>query len=181
MQLYLENSKNRQRARKGYTLIELSVVMVLVMLIASTLVAMLTQQTQFFRWWKTQDFIAEDAPLTNAMVVRLFAQADAFRIHRNRSSAMDGTNGVTAGGRAMLLGFTEGDGTKRKGVIWYARATGALWYGVVNEDDTMPNRNRWIIASGISDATFSVVNGTMQITLTGPYGGQLTYAATPSL
>jgi prepilin-type N-terminal cleavage/methylation domain-containing protein len=41
--------KNIQKYRQGYTLIELSVVMVLVMLIASTLVGLLTQQVQFFR------------------------------------------------------------------------------------------------------------------------------------
>lgn len=180
MQNHIQYSKKRQGGGKGYTLVELSVVMVLVILIASTLVTMLSQQVQFFKWWKTQDFIAEDAPLTNAMVVRLFAKADAFRIHSTKDGALAGTGGVTADGTAMLLGFTEGDGTKRKGVIWFD-GDNSLWYGTVNADDTMPDGNTWRIASGIAAATFAVVDSTMQLTLTGPYGGQLTYAATPSL
>lgn len=177
-------NKNGGSRCRGYTLIELSVVMILVILISSTLVSMLAQQTQFFRWWQTQDFIAEEAPLTNAMVVRLFSNADAFRIHDTQANAILDAGGTTAGGAAMTLGFTEPDGTKIKGILWFIPGTTELWYGVFNAaGNAVPAGNTWRVARGIDTAnsSFSVVSGTMQLTLTGPFGGQVTYAATPSL
>lgn len=168
--------------KRGYTLIELSVVIVLVILIATTLVSMLQQQTQFIRWWKTQDFIAEDAPLTNAMVARLFSNADAFRLHDTQANAILNTGGVVAGGTAMTLGFTQPDGTRVKGLLWFQN--NELWYGVFNAAGTaVPVANSWRVAREVDTAnsSFSVVGGVMQLTLTGPYGGSATYAATPSL
>ena len=145
---------------KGYTLIELTVVFVLVILIASTLTSMLSQQVQFYTWWNTQRFIAEEAPLANNIVVRLFARADSFRTIT--------TDGVDT----MQLGFVNDAGATTYGVISYN--AGALQY-------SYNGTPAWNIASGLSSASFNTVADTLQFTLTGPYGGQVTYAATPAL
>ncbi|PQJ27557.1 prepilin-type N-terminal cleavage/methylation domain-containing protein [Rubritalea profundi] len=150
------------KRRKGYTLIELSVVLVLVVLIASTLVSMLSQQVQFYTWWNTQRFIAEEAPLANNIVVRLFAKADTFRTVTN------------AGATSMQLGFVQNNGTTLYGVISYNAGTSSLQY-------SYDGGAAWNIASGLSAANFNTVGNTLQFTLTGPYGGQVTYAATPAL
>ena len=171
---------------RGYTLVELSVVMVLVVLIATTLVSMLSQQTQFIRWWKTQDFIAEDAPMTNAMVARLFSNADAFRIHTDQAAAIANTGATT--GAAMTLGFTQPDGSRVRGLLWFQ--SGELMYGNFNAAGTAIVGS-WRVAkdvntdtvAGVIQSSFAVdaVTGTMLLTLTGPYGGRATYGVTPSL
>lgn len=169
----------KQKNKKGYTLIEMSVVMVLIVLIASTLTSMLGQQVQFIRWWDTQKFIAEDAPLVNNMVVRLFSQADGFQVYDNTGA------GTTANGDTLLLGFTNaGDGGKSFGRIQFDAATNSLEYS--NMEDLGAGLvevagSTWTMASGVSGADFSVVNGIMELTLVGPFGGTITYAATPSL
>jgi len=148
-------------------LIELSVVLVLIIMIAGTLVSMLSQQVQFYTWWNTQRFIAEEAPLANNIVVRLFAKADSFRTVND----------------TMVLGFVQDDGTTTYGELSYAAPTapatlGSLQYSYDNGVDTpVP----WDVARGLSSANFNTVGNTLQFTLTGPYGGQVTYAATPAL
>ena len=197
--------RSKQNKRRGYTLIELSVVIVLVILIASTLTAMLRQQVQFFTWWDSQKFIAEEAPLINSVVVRVFSNADTFRLHAGanaaaaKANALANVGGVTAGATCMVLGFADATGTKSFGLIEFVNpnpavpGSGQLWFNTLNAAGNAVALNagaavRWKIASGIQAANFSVVsdpalgaNGMMNLTLTGPYGGQVTYAATPSL
>jgi len=168
------------RRPTGFTLVELSVVFVLVVLIASALVTMLKQQVQFSTWWNTQKFIVEDAPLANNMVVRVFGKADAFKIYSDKTAALAGGAGTTANGTAMLVGYSQGDGSKKFGLVEFDGATNELKYNVLN-DAGSGVVSSWTIAGGVSAASFDVVNSTMQLTLTGPYGGQVTYAATPSL
>jgi prepilin-type N-terminal cleavage/methylation domain-containing protein len=144
------------KKRKGYTLIELSVVLVLIVMIAGILVSMLSQQVQFYTWWNTQKFIAEDAPLANNIVVRLFAKADTF----------------SSNGSSMTLGFVEADGITRYGVISHAGSTLQYSYN---------DQASWDIVRGVPEVNFNTVGDTLQFTMTGPYGGQVTYAATPAL
>ena len=163
------------RKNKGYTLIELTVVLVLVMLIAATLVTMLTQQLQFYAWWNTQRFIAEEAPIANNIIVRLFSKADSFR------TLPDPNGGAPT---AMQLGFVDANGgATTYGVLSYvapvAPATlGSLQYAY---DNGIIAPVAWNVASGLSGALFETVGNTLQFTLTGPYGGEVTYAATPAL
>lgn len=189
--------RTNYKKRKGYTLIELSVVMVLVVMIASSLTAMLKQQVQFFVWWDSQKFIAEEAPLINSLVVRVFSNADAFRLHDTTANALINAGGVTAGATCMVLGFAQADGSKEYGLIEFDAVNGELWFntlevsaagGLAVAVDAAGSAIRWKIASGIDTADFSVVNdpalgdnGMMNLTLTGPYGGEVTYAATPAL
>ena len=147
------------RKRMAYTLIELSVVIVLVILIATTLTSMLSQQVQFYTWWNTQRFIAEEAPLANNIVVRLFAKADTF----------------SSNGTSLTLGFVQPNGTTNYGVITHTGTSLKYIYNSTSPAD------EWDIARGVSAAAFNTVGNTLQFTLTSPYGGQVTYAATPAL
>lgn len=180
----MKKFRKQTNRKRGFTLIELSVVMVLVVIISSTLTAMLGQQLQFFKWWHTQKFIAEDAPLINSLVVRIYSNADAFRIHSTKTGALAGTGGTQADGEAMLLGFSQANGETAYGIIEYDLANEKLIYNNVIVDAATGVKSQggqWTIASGVADASFDIVDKTMQLTMTGPYGGQITYAATPSL
>lgn len=176
------------KKKKGYTLIEMSVVMVLIVLIASTLSSMLGQQVQFMNWWNTQKFIAEDAPLVNNMVIRLFSNADAYRVHDGRTQALEQNVGELTGD-TLLLGFAQpgndsNNATKQWGLIEYDDTNDRVRYTAVTNTNgtlTVNDANTWTMASGVEDAAFTVANGVLRVTLTGPYGGQVTYAATPTL
>ncbi|WP_018970146.1 prepilin-type N-terminal cleavage/methylation domain-containing protein [Rubritalea marina] len=169
------------KKRKGYTLIELTVVMVLVMLIATATLGLFQQQIQFLNWWNTQKFIGEDAPFANSMIVRVFSKADEFKIYADQATALGGTGvGTTAGGAVIMLGFSQADGSKDYGLIAYDAANDRVDFHVLNATATGIDSS-WTIVSGVANASFDVVGGVMQLQLTGSYGGQVTYAANPSL
>lgn len=170
--------------RRAYTLIELSVVMVLVMLVASTLTTMLHQQLNFFGWLNTQNFLVEKAPVTNNMMVRILSQADAFRIHTSKADALSDINGVTANGSVLVLGFSQPDGSREYGLVEFSKAsgknTGEIRYYTLNQaGDT--SVSSWRVSSGIADVKFGITNGVLIMELTCPYGGKIKYAASSSL
>ncbi len=173
---------NNKKKRKGYTLIELTVVLVLVVLIATTLVSMLSQQVQFYTWWNTQKFIAEDAPLTNTLVVRLLAKADNGKIYTDKATALAGGAGVTANGTVLLLDFAQADGATIHTLIEYDSAEEELRYNILNAAGSAVDSS-WVITSGVANASFDLLADgvSYQFTLTGPYGGQLTFATSPSI
>lgn len=170
----------KDKTSKGFTLIELSIVMILVILIAGSLVTMMRQQVLFFKWWNTQNFIAEEAPLINSAVVRIFSNANNFTIFSDLNAITTQQAGVTADGDAILLIFSQPDGSSARGAIVFDSTEGELVYNNLNATGTSVTSS-WVIARGIEDASFDVVADTMQLTLKGPYGGELTYAATPTL
>lgn len=170
-----------KRQKKGYTLIELSVVIVLVVLIASTLTSMLSQQLQFFKWWNTQKFIAEDAPLANNMVVRLFSNADVFRVHSTKAGAVAGTGGTTAGGSAVCLSYAQPGGGREYGVLYHDSTNQTIEYAKLTGGNAITAGDEWTLVSGIPSTSFDVVDGILAMTLTGPYGGEVTYYANSSL
>jgi len=170
--------------KRGFTLIEMGVVLILSLLIASTSVTMLNQQVNFYQWLNSQNFLLQEAPVTNSLVVRILSQADAFRIHATQAEALSDTNGLTTGGQVLVVGFSQPDGSQRYGILQFQRdvgdATGVLSYSPLNEAGTAVN-STWTVTSGAADIEFGIDNGILIITMTGPYGGELTYAATSSL
>lgn len=170
--------------RRGFTLIEMGVVLVLSLLIASTSVTMLNQQVSFYQWLNSQNFLLQEAPVTNSLVVRILSQADAFRIHSIEEDALSDTNGLTTGGKVLVVGFSQPDGSQRYGLLKFEKEdgdpTGIFSYSPLNEAGTAV-ASTWTITSGAADIEFGIVNGILIIEMTGPYGGQLTYAATSSL
>lgn len=171
--------------RRAFTLIEVTVVMILVVMVASTLTVMLSQQVHFLSWLNTQKFLVEKAPVTNNMMVRILSQADAFRIHRSKSEALADSNGVTSAGTVLVLGFSQPDGSREYGLIDFSIAsgenTGELRYYVL-EQDGATEVSSWVISSGIGAVDFSISDeGVLIMQLTGPYGETIKYAASSSL
>lgn len=170
--------------KRGVTLIEMTVTMVLVMLIASTSLVMLNQQTDFYVWLNSQKFLVDDAPATNSLVVRILSQADAFKVHTSQSDALASTGGVTSGGSILVLGFAQPDGSREYGMLEFSKgsgaATGSLTYSVLSQSGSSVNSS-WTVANGIADATFEIENGILLFKMTGPFGAKIQHAASSSL
>ncbi|WP_159434930.1 PilW family protein [Rubritalea squalenifaciens] len=170
--------------RKGYTLIELVVVMMLGLLLATTSTMMLSQQVNFYTMLNSQKFVLEEAPVANSMMVRILSQADAFRIHGSQADALSDTNGLVANGSTMVIGFAQPDGSREFGLIEFTKADGAST-GTLKFHKLSPDASTiissWTITGGASNVTFGIQNGILIMTLTGPYGGQIQYAASSSL
>jgi len=188
-------SKGLIRAlRRGFTLIEMTVVLVLAAVVAFASTMMLNQQVNFYRWLTAQNFILQEAPVANNLVVRILSQADAFRIHNNRADALSDTNGLTTGGTSLVIGFAKPDGTRQFGLIEFnivpGDATGVLTYtSLVRPPIVTPTvlpdlvvDSEWIITTGAANVTFGIdANGVLVMDMTGPKGGNIQYAASSSL
>jgi prepilin-type N-terminal cleavage/methylation domain-containing protein len=169
-----------RRLRRGYTLIELSIVMMVGLGIASILMILVNQQFAFLKIYRAQNFLAEEAPIINNQLARIIGQADRFSIHNNIADAQAGTNAVMAGGTAVLLYFRQPDGTMLKGIVSYQNLAGmgqGLYYynipasGVAVAPD-------WAITRRPTAVAFSIDQGILRTTLTGPAGERIIYSGT---
>jgi len=149
------------------------------------MMSLLQQQVTFQRILRAQSFLVEEAPQVNNTITQILARADAFRIHNNLSDAVSDANAVTTGGKVLVVGFINPDGTRQFGIISFETGGGDATLGYYNLDPTIPFTNAgnpdWLISRRVQDADFFVDNGVFRVRLTGPAGETITYAGTPRL
>jgi len=163
------------KSRRGYTLIELSVAIACGLAAAALLMALVNQQFTFLRIYVAQNFLIREAPLINAHMNRLIGQAEWFRLHNSITDAPSGANPVTAGNASVLiLNYQQPNGTRQAAML--AFQNGALNYYLVPVAGAPTLQ--WAVTREASNVSFSVVNGLLAVTLTGPNGEVITYYGT---
>ena len=176
--------------RRGFTLIEATVALVLILLIAATSTTLLTQQFTYFRILQQQNFLVQDAPVINNMLSRILSQADAFRIHTNEAEAFDGSPGLTNvadNGNTLLIGYAQADGSRLFGLLTFVpptpgQLTGQLQFtNVDNVGGANVLGTPWILSSRVNNVDFSIdAEGILLITLQDQFQSEITYAGIAS-
>jgi type II secretory pathway pseudopilin PulG len=172
--------KPRQIAiRRGFTLIELTIAMVIGMAIGGMVMALFNQQLAFLRLYKTQSFLTEEAPVISMYVGKLLGKADRFRLHDSVADALAGTNPRLTASPVVVLNFRQPDGTMRASILSFEdRGTGpALYYYVVPTTGVL-GTPQWFVSNKPSNVVFTMEQGVLRMTLTGPAGEQITYSGT---
>ncbi len=170
--------------RRGFTLIEATVALVLILLIAATSTTLLTQQFTYFRILQQQNFLVQDAPVINNMLSRILSQADAFRIHASETQAIDGTTAGALTGNTLLIGYAQADGSRLFGLLTFipptnGNPTGQLRFRNVNSTGTLGTP--WILSSRVANVNFSIdAEGILLITLLDQFQSSITYAGIAS-
>ncbi|MES2658622.1 MAG: hypothetical protein V4689_08385 [Verrucomicrobiota bacterium] len=169
----------RHRLRRGMTLVELSVAMMLGMALGSMTLALFNQQLTFLKIFKAQNFLADEAPVISMYVSRLVGKADRFRLHDSVADALAGTNPRLTASPVVVLNFRQPDGSMRATILSFEnRGTGpALYYYVVPVSGVL-GEPQWAVTRSPADVTFAMVQGVLRMTLTGPSGEQITYSGT---
>lgn len=171
--------------KQGFTLPELATAMGLAMTIASIMMTLLQQQVTFHGIVKAQSFLVDDAPQINNTITQILSRADAYRIHQNLSDAVAGANAVTAGGKVLVLGYLNPDGSKDYGIISFETNGGEEELAYYTMDPSVPFTKAgspdWLISRRVENANFFVQNGVFRMALTGPAGEIITYSGTPRL
>lgn len=169
----------RHRLRRGMTLIELSVAMMLGLVLGTMTLALFNQQLAFLNIFKAQNFLADEAPVISMYVSRLVGKADRFRLHDSVANALAGTNPRLTASPVVVLNFRQPDGTMRATILSFEnRGTGnALYYYVVPVSGVL-GTPQWAVTKSPSDVSFSIVEGVLRMALTGPNGEQITYSGT---
>lgn len=178
-------STHNQGHERGFTLIEMSIAMLISIAIGAIMMTVLQQQVSFHRIMRTQNFLVQEAPQINHTVTSVLAQADAYRIHENLTDAVSDTNAVTSDGKTLVLGYTSPDGSQQFGIIAFETVDEQSYLGYYNLDPSVAfagaGNPDWIISRYVTDATFFVENGVFRMKVTGPVGETITYSGTPRL
>jgi len=168
-----------KRARRGFTLLELTIAIMIGLATGSMVLALFNQQLAFLKIFKAQSFLTEEAPIISMYVSRLVGKADRFRLHDNKEDAISGANPrLTSSPNlppVLVLNFRQPDGTMRATIL--AFEDHALNYYVVPVNGVL-DTPAWAVTRAPKDVTFEIVQGVLRMTLTGPADEQITYSGT---
>jgi prepilin-type N-terminal cleavage/methylation domain-containing protein len=169
-----------QRLRRGFTLIELSIAMMMGIATGAMVLALCNQQLAFLKMYKAQNFLTDEAPIVSMYVSRIIGKADRFRLHDSVSDALSGANPRLTDSPVVLLNFRQPDGTMRAAIRSYEdRGTGsALYYYVVPPPPAVLESPQWAVTKAPSNVVFSMSEGVLRMTLTGPKKERITYSGT---
>ena len=161
----------------GFTLIELTLVILLGMAIVAMSLALVNQQLAFLKIYNAQEFLAEEAPLVSMYVSKLVGKAERYRLHATVADALAGTNPQTIASPVLVLNFREPDGVIRAAILSFENhGSGmALYYYVVPLSGVLGSP-QWYITKRPSNVSFSVNQGILLMTINGPNGELITYA-----
>ena len=167
----------RHHFRRGMTLIELSIAMMLGLMLGALTLVLLNQQLTFLKIFSAQNFLADEAPIISMYVSRLVGKADRFRLHDNVANALAGTNPRLTASPVLVLNFRQPDGSMRATILSFEnRGTGnALYYYVVPVTGVL-GAPQWAVTKSPSNVSFSIVQGVLRMTLTGRNSEQITYS-----
>ncbi len=165
--------------RKGFTLIELTIALMLGMAIGAMVLLLFNQQIAFINLFKTQNFLTDEAPIINMYVSKLVSRADRFRLHDSVEDAREGKNPRLTASPVVVLNYRQPDGTMRASILAFQNlGTGsALYYYVVPVSGTLP-APQWSITNKPADVQFEVEQGLLRMILTGPAGEQIKFSGT---
>ncbi|GAA5127433.1 prepilin-type N-terminal cleavage/methylation domain-containing protein [Luteolibacter yonseiensis] len=165
------------RPHRGFTLIELSIAIMLGMATAGMVLALFNQQIAFLKIFKAQTFLTEEAPLISMHVSKLVGKADRFRLHASVDDALKGKDPRLTSSPVVVLNFRQPDGVMRASILAYEdKGSGnALYYYVVPLNGVLGDP-QWTVTKAPRNVVFAVVNGVLRMTLTGIHDEEITYS-----
>lgn len=174
-----------KRNFRGFTIVELSIAIMIGMATGGMVLTLFNQQLAFLRLFKDQNFLTEEAPIINNYVSRLISKADGFRLHATMADALGGTSPLMGNNpaletpRVLVLNFRQPDGSIRASILQFVPEVGnrGLYYYLVGADGTVAGP-QWVVARTPTDVVFRMNNGVLQMVLTGPKAEQITYSGT---
>lgn len=164
-------------SRKGFTLIELTLAMSMGMAISAIILVLFNQQLVFLRFYRDQTFLTEEAPLISMHVSKLVGKAERFRLHANVAEARAGFAPSYSASPVLILNFRQPNGTVRASILSFEdRGAGKALYYYLESPDGSLLTPQWYLSKMPKDVSFSVQQGILRMTLTGPNNEQVTYS-----
>lgn len=171
-----------RRLRRGFTLLELSIGLLVGMMVGAISLTLLNQQAAFLRIFRAQEFLTTEAPLINNYLARVVSNADGYRLHGTFENAVARTSPVLADARAITLRFKQPTGGFREVILAYHNpgAGNGIYLYLVAADGTV-GQPQWPVTKRVADAVFSVEEGILRVRLAGTNGEQIVYSGAQQL
>lgn len=170
----VSNHHSGIRQTAGFTLIEMSSAMSVMMVLAVALIVMLQQHVQFMQMFQQQSFLTDEAPKVGNLLGRMINQADHYFVYANKAEALGGGAPILTSGRAVRLFFkSAAQETAERLITMETPASGGeLRFYSWLADGTSSS---WVISSRLSDVGFVSDQGILSMTLQGPNGERVTF------
>lgn len=170
------------RRRRGYTLTELALAIMMGIAVAAMLLSIFNQQISFLKIFNAQSFLTTEAPLLNNYLSRVIGSAEGVRLYTSVTSLTGGSAPVMTDAPVLMLRFKEPDGTFRASVISFENpGTGqGLYFRPVTPAGNLGNAE-WALSKKPTDVKFSIVDGILRCRITGPNGEEITYSGSQTL
>jgi type II secretory pathway pseudopilin PulG len=165
---------------RGFTLVELTVAIMMGMMTGAMLLALFNQQLAFLNIYKAQEFLSVEAPIISTYVSKLVGKADRFRLHDSLDDAKAGRNPRLTTSPVVVLNFRQPDGTMRASILSFEnRGTGpSLYYYVVPYPSGVLGDPEWAVTNQADNVEFTIDQGVLRMSITGPAGELITYSGT---
>lgn len=162
------------RRRAGFTLLEVSTAMGVILVLSVVLLVMLHQHAQFMELFRRQSFLAGEAPQIGNLLGRILHEADHCFVYADKDEALASGQPILTPGQAVKLFFkTPNQETVERLIVAEDTAAGpALRFYSWEADGTMAS---WTISDRIGGAEFQSDQGILNMTLEGPNGERVTY------
>lgn len=166
-----------KKALRGFTILELTITMMIGMTIGALILAMLNQQVAFLKIFRAQSFLNEEVPIISNHISKLLISAERFRLHASVADALAGTNPRLTDSPVCVLNFRQPNGTMRAGILSFEnRGQGnALYYYVVPTSGVL-TAPQWAVTNKPANVNFFVESGIIRTRLTGPAGEEITFS-----
>jgi prepilin-type N-terminal cleavage/methylation domain-containing protein len=170
----------KRRGQRGFSLIELTLVVGISVMLASAVVGMFNTNLQMTNQAVKYQFLAKDAPFVGLLLTKTIGNAEDYRIFANRNNAVAGTPAVLTG-PAVRLWMAQPNGAFRQAILSFETIGGhqGIYFFLANDTTgAFPVTPSWELAGGqLTNATFDASTGLLLATLNGSYGDQYTFAA----
>jgi hypothetical protein len=164
----------KSRKRGGFTLVETSLAISLLLGLSLTMISMLQQHVTFMGLIQRQSFLTTEAPQIGNLVGRLFGSADHYFVYSSRAAGLGGAAPVLTNGGAVRLYCESVNGETTE--IWITvEPSGSET--ILRCHSLLPNGSEqaWTVCRGLGGASFRCDQGVLGITLNGPNGEQISY------
>ncbi|MFT4175343.1 MAG: hypothetical protein QM627_01690 [Luteolibacter sp.] len=165
----------KRAAPRGVTLIELTIAILMGMMIVGMLMAVFNQQLTFLKLFRAQNFLIDEAPMISMQVNRLVSKAERFRLHATTADALAGQNATAGPAPVLVMNYRQPDGSMRATMLSYENDQ--LLYYIVPTSAVL-GEAQWTVTRRPSDVSFSIEDGVLRMTLTGPAGERIIYSGT---
>lgn len=158
----------------GFTLLEMSAAISVMMVVATALVAMVQQHIAFLELCQQQVFLTSEAPKIGDLLNRILNNADHYFVYATKDEALGNGLPTMASGSAVKLFFTSPAQTTEARVLSVEPGpVGACLRFYTPQ--TTSSETSWTVTSKIRSARFQSAEGILGLTLLGPNREQITY------
>ncbi len=158
----------------GFTLLEMSAAISVMMVVATALVAMIQQHIALLELCQQQVFLTSEAPKIGALLNRILNNADHYFVYATKEDTLGNGFPTLTSGSAVKLFFKSPAQTTETRVLSVEPGPFGACLRFYTPESTS-SETSWTVSSKIRSASFQSAEGILRLTLLGPNHEQITY------